>query len=132
VNILEVDDYPSWYKKGNALRRANRNPEAMQSYQTAINLSGGFAEVWHNRGLILDSQKKYPEAIAAYKKSLASNTLWGGIARIDTQYALAVTLYSSKQYRESSLIVDRILKENPKYQEALQLRKLLQKVIKKQ
>ena len=129
VTTLEPDDYPSWYKKGNALRKANRNGDAMQSYQKAVNLSGGFAEVWHNRGLILDNQKKYAEAIASYKLSLTSNTLWGGIERIDTEYALAATLYSTKRYRESSAIVGKILKEKPNYKEALQLRKLLQKVL---
>jgi len=131
VTAIEPDDYPSWYKKGNAFRKANRNGEALQAYQKAINLSGGggFAEVWHNRGLILDSQKKYPEAIAAYKRSLASNTLWGGVERVDTQYALAAVFYTTKRYRESSSIVESILKEKPNYKEAVQLRKLLQKVL---
>ncbi len=129
VTTIEPDDYPSWYKKGNAMRLAKLNSEALQAYQKAINLSGGFAEVWHNRGLILDSQKKYTEAIAAYKLSLTVNTLWGGVARVDTQYALAATLYSTKRYQESSSVVETILKEKPNYKEALQLRKLLQKVL---
>ncbi len=130
VTTIEPDDYASWYKKGNALRKAKRNAEALKSYQKAIDLSsGGFAEVWHNRGLILDSQNKYEEAIAAYNRSLKSNTLWGGIERIDTEYALAASLYNSKRYQESSATVEKILKEKPNYKEALQLRKLLQKVL---
>jgi tetratricopeptide (TPR) repeat protein len=105
--------------------KAKRNGEALQAYQKAVNLSGGFAEVWHNRGVILDSQNKNQEAIAAYNQSLKTNTLWGGIKRIDTQYALAASLYSAGRYRESSIAVEQVLKEQPNYKEALQLRKLL-------
>ena len=128
ATTIEPEDYASWYKKGNALRRSKLYPEALQSYQKAINLSGGFAEVWHNRGLILDSQKKYEEAISNYKRSLKSSTLWGGIERVDTQYALAASLYSAKRYRESSTEIEKILIQEPNYKEALQLRKLLQRV----
>ena len=128
ATTIEPEDYASWYKKGNALRRSKLYPEALQSYQKAINLSGGFAEVWHNRGLILDSQKKYEEAIATYKRSLKASTLWGGIERVDTQYALAASLYNAKRYRESSTEIEKILIQEPNYKEALQLRKLLQRV----
>jgi tetratricopeptide (TPR) repeat protein len=126
---IEPEDYASWYKKGNALRRSKLYPEALQSYQKAIDLSGGFAEVWHNRGLILDIQKKYEEAIATYKRSLKASTLWGGIERVDTQYALAASLYNAKRYRESSTEIEKILIQEPNYKEALQLRKLLRKFL---
>jgi Tfp pilus assembly protein PilF len=45
--------------------KVNRNAEALEAYQQSINLSAGFAEVWHNRGVILDSQNKPNEAIAS-------------------------------------------------------------------
>lgn len=129
ATALEPDEYAIWYKKGNALRKAQRDPEALQAYQKAINLSGGFAEVWHNRGRILDSQSQYEDAIASYNRSLKANILWGGIERIDTQYVLAASLYSAERYRESSFTVDKILKEQPSYKEALELRKLLQRFL---
>jgi len=129
VIALEPDDYASWYKKGNVLRKAKRDADALQAYQKATNLSGGFAEAWHNRGLIFYSQGKYNEAIAAYNASLKANTLWGGVERIDTEYGIAVCQYSLKRYRESAAMVDKILKEQPNYQEAVQLRKLLKKVL---
>jgi Tfp pilus assembly protein PilF len=47
------------------LMKVNRNAEALEAYQQSINLSAGFAEVWHNRGVILDSQNKPNEAIAS-------------------------------------------------------------------
>lgn len=125
---LETDDYPSWYKKGNVLRKVNRQEEALQAYQKAIDLSGGFSEVWHNRGVIFYDQNKDEEAINAYSRSLKANILWGGIAKIDTQYALAATLYRAKRYSESLLAVEKVLKEQPEYQEALQLRKLINSI----
>jgi tetratricopeptide (TPR) repeat protein len=129
VIAIEPDDYASWYKKGNVLRKVNRKEEALQAYQTAIDLSGGFSEVWHNRGVIFYDQNKDAEAISAYSSSLKANTLWGGIAKIDTQYALAATLYRAKRYSESLFAVEKVLKEQPTYQEALELRKLIKKII---
>ena len=129
VISIEPDDYASWYKKGNVLRKVNRKEEALQAYQTAIDLSGGFSEVWHNRGVILYDLNKDAEAISAYSLSLKANNLWGGIARIDTQYALAATLYRAKRYSESLYAVEKVLKEQPTYQEALELRKLIKKII---
>ncbi|PZV14202.1 MAG: hypothetical protein DCF20_13710 [Pseudanabaena sp.] len=129
VIAIEPDDYASWYKKGNVLRKLNRQEEALQAYQKAIDLSGGFSEVWHNRGVIFYDQNKDAEAINAYSRSLKANILWGGIAKIDTQYALAATLYRAKRYTESLIEVEKVLKEQPNYQEALELRKLIKKVI---
>jgi tetratricopeptide (TPR) repeat protein len=129
VTTIEPDDYASWYKKGNALKKAKRDPEALQAYKKAITLSGGFAEVWHNYGRILDSQNKYEEAIDCYKRSLKLNTLWGGIERIDTQYSIAASLYSAERYQESSFVVEKVLKEQSDYKEALELRKLLQRFL---
>ncbi len=128
VITLEPDDYASWYKKGNVLKKLNRNEEALQAYQKAIDLSGGFSEVWHNRGVIFYNQNKDAEAINAYSRSLKANILWGGIAKIDTQYALAATLYRAERYDESFFAVEKVLKEQPQYQEALELQKLIKKM----
>ena len=129
ATILEPDEYSTWYKKGNALMKVNRNAEALEAYQQSINLSAGFAEVWHNRGVILDSQNKPNEAIAAYTRSLKADKLWKGIERIDTQYALAASLYRAGRYRESFISVEKVLKQQPDYKEALELRKLLQQFL---
>jgi len=127
VIAIEPDDYPSWYKKGNVLKKVNRSEEALQAYQKAIDLSGGFSEVWHNRGVIFYNQNNDAEAINAYSRSLKANILWGGIAKIDTQYALAATLYRAKRYRESLSVVEQVLQDQPEYQEASELRKLIKK-----
>lgn len=129
VITIEPDDYTSWYKKGNVLKKVNRSEEALQAYEKAIELSGGFSEVWHNRGVIFYNQNKDAEAINAYSRSLKANILWGGISRSDTQYALAATLYRAKRYSESIFAVEKVLKEQPEYQEALELRKLIKKII---
>lgn len=129
VIALEPDDYPSWYKKGNVLRKLDRKEEALKAYEKAIYWSGGFSEVWHNRGVIFYDQNKDAEAIDAYTRSLKANILWGGIAKIDTQYALAATLYRARRYSESLLAVEKVLKEQPQYQEALELRKLIKKIL---
>ena len=127
VIAIEPDDYPSWYKKGNVLKKVNRNEEALQAYDKAIKLSEGFSEVWHNRGVIFYNQNKDLEAINAFSNSLKANILWGGISKIDTQYALAATLYRAKRYSESLFVVEKVLQAQPEYQEALELRKLINK-----
>jgi tetratricopeptide (TPR) repeat protein len=129
VTAIEPYDYPAWYKKGNALMKAKRNGEALLAYQKAIDVSGGFAEVWHNRGVIFYNQNKNNEAIAAYSQSLKANTLWGGITRADTQYALAATFYRVGRYQDALVAVDKVLKDQPNYKEALELRKLIKKII---
>jgi len=129
IIAIEPDDYAAWYKKGNVLKKMNRNEDALQAYQKAISFSGGFSEAWHNRGVIFFEQNKDKEAINSYSRSLKANTLWGGIAKIDTQYALAATLYRAKRYRESLFAVEKVLKEDSKYKEALELRRLLKNII---
>jgi len=129
IIAIEPDDYAAWYKKGNLFKKMNLREDALQAYQKAITFSGGFSEVWHNRGVIFFDQNKNEDAIVNYSRSLKANPLWGGIAKIDTQYALAATLYRAKRYRESLSVVEKLLKEDPKYKEALELRRLIKNII---
>jgi tetratricopeptide (TPR) repeat protein len=129
VTQIEPYEYPAWYKKGNAFMKSKRNGEALQAYQKAIDISGGFAEVWHNRGVVFYDANRNNDAIEAYSRALKANTLWGGITRADTQYALAATLYRAGRYRDALVAVDKVLKDQPDYREALELRRLIKRLM---
>lgn len=64
------------YNLGNALLMQQKAQEAMEQYQAASRLEkdkAKLAQIYHNMGVILQSSKKLPECIEAYKESLRNN-----------------------------------------------------------
>lgn len=75
---LEVNPKSSaaMYNLGNALLMQQKAQEAMEQYQAASLLEkdkAKLAQIYHNMGVILQSSKKLPECIEAYKESLRNN-----------------------------------------------------------
>ena len=75
---LEVNPKSSaaLYNLGNALLMQQKAQEAMEQYQAASRLEkdkAKLAQIYHNMGVILQTSKKLPECIAAYKESLRNN-----------------------------------------------------------
>ena len=75
---LEVNPKSSaaMYNLGNALLMQQKAQEAMEQYQAASRLEkdkAKLAQIYHNMGVILQSSKKLPECIEAYKESLRNN-----------------------------------------------------------
>lgn len=75
---LEVNPKSSaaMYNLGNALLMQQKAQEAMEQYQAASRLEkdkSKLAQIYHNMGVILQSSKKLPECIEAYKESLRNN-----------------------------------------------------------
>lgn len=75
---LEVNPKSSaaMYNLGNALLMQQKAQEAMEQYQAASRLEkdkAKLAQIYHNMGVILQSSKKLPEYIEAYKESLRNN-----------------------------------------------------------
>lgn len=76
--VLEVNPKSSaaMYNLGNALLMQQKAQEAMEQYQAASRLEkdkAKLAQIYHNMGVILQSSKKLPECIEAYKESLRNN-----------------------------------------------------------
>ena len=62
------------YNLGNALLFQGQPKDAMQQYEKAASLERNPArlhQIYHNMGVILQSQKQFPQAIQAYVKALA-------------------------------------------------------------
>lgn len=75
---LEVNPKSSaaMYNLGNALLMQQKAQEAMEQYQAASRLEkdkAKLAQIYHNMSVILQSSKKLPECIEAYKESLRNN-----------------------------------------------------------
>lgn len=75
---LEVNPKSSaaMYNLGNALLMQQKAQEALEQYQAASRLEkdkAKLAQIYHNMGVILQSSKKLPECIEAYKESLRNN-----------------------------------------------------------
>src|SRR5574344_807541 len=76
------------YNLGNALLMQQKAKDAMKQYETASRLESSTsrrAKIFHNMGVILQSQKQYGEAIECYKMSLRNNP-----ADNETRYNLAL------------------------------------------
>lgn len=64
------------FNLGNTLLQQNKPKESMEQFVAATNLEkdkGKLAQIFHNIGVIFQSQKEYAKAIEAYKESLRNN-----------------------------------------------------------
>jgi len=82
------------YNLGNAHLYQGQPQDAMKSYETAARLQKDKmrgAQVYHNMGVILQSQKQFAEAIECYKNALRRNP-----KDDETRYNLALCLHQLK------------------------------------
>lgn len=66
----------SMFNLGNTLMQQNKLQEAMEQYVGATKVEkdkSNLAQIYHNMGVILHSQKDYAKAVEAYKQSLRNN-----------------------------------------------------------
>lgn len=66
----------SMFNLGNTLAQQNKLQEAMEQYVGATKIEkdkDNLAQVYHNMGVIFQSQKDYAKAVEAYKESLRNN-----------------------------------------------------------
>ena len=66
----------SMFNLGNTLAQQNKLQEAMEQYVAATKMEknkDGLAQIYHNMGVIFQSQKDYAKAVEAYKQSLRNN-----------------------------------------------------------
>ncbi len=66
----------SMFNLGNTLAQQNKLKEAMEQYVGATKVEkdkSNLAQIYHNMGVILHSQKDYAKAVEAYKQSLRNN-----------------------------------------------------------
>ncbi len=66
----------AYFNLGNALLRQQKPKEAMQAYEQAVKVEtnkGRLASIYHNMGVILQSQRQFGSAIECYKNSLRRN-----------------------------------------------------------
>lgn len=66
----------SMFNLGNTLAQQNKLQEAMEQYVGATKVEKEkpkLAQIYHNMGVILHSQKDYAKAVEAYKQSLRNN-----------------------------------------------------------
>jgi Ca-activated chloride channel family protein len=85
------------YNLGNALLMQQKFKEAMQQYETASKIEKNKlrgAYIFHNAGVIFQSQKQYGEAIQMYKESLRRNP-------------------NDNETRYNLVLCQRLLKNNP-------------------
>ena len=77
------------YNLANTLMQQNKLEEAMEQYAGAARVEKekpSLAQIYHNMGVIFQSQKDYAKAIEAYKQSLRNNP-----KDDETRYNLALT-----------------------------------------
>ena len=66
----------SMFNLGNTLAQQNKLQEAMEQYVAATKIEkdkNDLAQIYHNMGVIFQSQKDYGKAVEAYKQSLRNN-----------------------------------------------------------
>ncbi|MEH2349111.1 MAG: tetratricopeptide repeat protein [Nostoc sp.] len=83
---LKIDNHPTWYKKGEALRKLGCYEEAITNYDKVIAFHPNDYWAWYHRGLSFSKLGRYYEAITSYDQALKINNIdieiWGnrGIA----------------------------------------------------
>ena len=93
----------SMFNLGNALLRQNKLQEAMEQFASAAKIEKDkekLAQIFHNIGVIFQSQKDYVKAIEVYKESLRNNP-----KDDETRYnlALAQKMLKDQQQNEQNM-----------------------------
>ena len=103
------------YNLGNALSQQNKMEDAMKVYSDALKLEKDkeqLGKIYHNMGVIIQSQKDYAKAIEAYKQSLRNDP-----CNMDTKYNLALCQKLLKDQQQNQQTQDQQQKEEQQKQE---------------
>lgn len=106
------------FNLGNALMQQNKLPEAMEQYAAASRIDkdkGRLAQMFHNMGVILHSQKEYAKAVEAYKQSLRNNP-----KDDETRYNLALAQKMLKDHQQNQQNQDQQQQQQQQQQEQQQ------------
>ena len=101
------------YNLGNALYKADKNKEAEQAFNNAINnsqTSDNKATAWYNKAMALQNDKRLPESIDAFKQALRLNP-----DDEDARQNLQLALQQQKQQQQQKQNKDQ-QKKQPKDQ----------------
>lgn len=108
----------SMFNLGNALMQQNKLPEAMEQFAAATRMDkdkNRLAQMYHNMGVILHSQKEYAKAVEAYKQSLRNNP-----KDDETRYNLALAQKMLKDQQNNQQNQDQQQQQQQQQQEQQQ------------
>lgn len=91
----------SRYNLGNALIRQSKPQEAMTEYLAAAKYEtdkNRLSDIYHNMGVLLQSSKKYAEAVECYKESLRNNP-----SNDETRYNYVLAKWHLKNQQNENL-----------------------------
>ncbi len=105
----------SMYNLGNTLAEQNKLEEAMEQYVGATKVEkdkDNLAQIYHNMGVIFQSQKDYAKAVEAYKESLRNNP-----KDDETRYNLALAQKLLKDQQQNQQNQDKNQDQNKQDQQ---------------
>ncbi len=105
----------SMFNLGNTLLQQNKVKEAMEQYVAASQIEknkDNLAQIYHNMGVIFQSQKDYAKAVEAYKESLRNNP-----KDDETRYNLALAQKMLKDQQQNQQNQDQNQQQDQKQQE---------------
>ena len=100
----------SMFNLGNTLLQQNKVQEAMEQYVAASRVEkdkNNLAQIFHNMGVIFQSQKDYAKAVEAYKESLRNNP-----KDDETRYNLALAQKMLKDQQQNQQNQDQQQNQN--------------------
>lgn len=68
---IQMNNPKAWYDRAGSLYQLGRYPEAIASYDKAIEFEPNYPDAWNNRGMALKCVGQYEEAIASFEKAIA-------------------------------------------------------------
>ena len=105
----------SMFNLGNTLAQQNKLQEAMEQYVAATKIEkdkNDLAQIYHNMGVIFQSQKDYGKAVEAYKQSLRNNP-----KDDETRYNLALAQKMLKDQQQNQQNQDKNKQQQQDQQE---------------
>ena len=111
----------SMFNLGNTLAQQNKLQEAMEQYVAATKIEkdkDDLAQIYHNMGVIFQSQKDYAKAVEAYKQSLRNNP-----KDDETRYNLALAQKMLKDQQEDKKDQNKDQQQNKEQQQPPQPQK---------
>lgn len=117
LNSITIDRPKEWFlliKQGDSYFYEGDYQSALDSYEKAIELKGGYPDYHLKKGKALLELKRYADAVVAFQKAIEINSDY-----IEARISLALTLVLCNNLEEAKRQFGFILKIDPENEEAL-------------
>ncbi len=107
-------EYAAAWNKGVALGNSERYEEAIECFDTAIEIDPRYADAWYSKGVVLANLERYEEAIKCFDKAIEIDPTKNASAWSNK----GLVLGKLERYEEAMICCDKAIEIDPRHADA--------------